>query len=359
LAVTERLQKLRQKIIEHELDAILISQPENLRYLSGFTGSAGALLISQDSVILATDFRYIEQAKEQSPDFEIIQVKGDISQWLPGVVSGLVIKRLGFEANTLCYASYSRLAEELNELQLKLQLTSTEGLVESLRAVKEEEEIAHLIKAAELADAAAEYITHEIRPGMKEKEVAWKVERFLRENGSETVPFDIIVASGCNSALPHARPTERPISAGEPIIIDLGARVDGYCSDLSRTICLGSHDKTFIEIYDLVLEAQLTALEALEPGVDAKQIDSIARAVVERGSYRKAFGHGLGHGVGLAAHEEPYLGPTSSGILAEGMVFTIEPGIYLAGWGGVRIEDMVILDHDKPRWLTRAKKDRG
>ncbi len=354
MAIAQRLQKLRQKIAERELDAILISQPENCRYLSGFDGSAGALLISPDSAILATDFRYLEQAQGQAPNFEILQVKNQPAESLVESIDGRGIKKLGFEANNLSFASYQRLAEKIDKQQL--QLVPTEGLVDSLRAVKEEAELACLMEASKLADAAFQYIAEKICPGMKEKEVAWEIEKFLRGRSSEPVPFDIIVASGPNAALPHAKPTERPLSAGEPIIIDLGARVEGYSSDMSRTFCLGSGDETFTKVYDLVLQAQLTALANLKTGMTGEQVDGLARTLIKQGGYENAFGHGLGHGVGLAVHEQPRLGPKSLDILAEYMVFTIEPGIYLTGWGGVRIEDMATVERGKTKILTKARK---
>jgi len=335
------------------LEGILISQPENCRYLSGFTGS-GALLISQDSAILATYFIYLEQAEREAADFEIVRIKSESEpEELIELISGRRIKKLGFEAS-LNYADYRRLAEEADKL--KLQLIPTEGLVDSLRAVKEEEEVACLIEAAELADDALEYISQEIHPGMKEKEVAWEIEKFLREKGSEPTPFDVIVASGPNAALPHAKPTGRTISLGEPIIVDLGARVEGYSSDLSRTLCLGSWEENFTKIYNLVLQAQLSAIANLEARMTGEQVDSLARAIIRREGYEGAFGHGLGHGIGLATHEEPRLGPGSGDIIAENMVFTIEPGIYLSGWGGVRIEDMVIVEKGKAKTLTKVRK---
>jgi len=201
-----------------------------------------------------------------------------------------------------------------------------------------------------------EYISQEIHPGMKEKEVAWEIEKFLREKGSESTPFDIIVASGPNAALPHAKPTGRTISLGEPIIIDLGARVKGYSSDLSRTLCLGSWEENFTKIYNLVLQAQLSAIANLEAGMTGEQVDNLARAIIQREGYEGAFGHGLGHGIGLATHEQPRLGPSATNVLAENMVFTIEPAIYLSGWGGVRIEDMVIVEKGKAKTLTKVRK---
>jgi len=352
LAITQRLQKLRQKLLEEGLDSILISQPENCRYLSGFTGS-GDLLISPDSAILATPFIYLEQAKREAADFEIVRMKGEPDGLVELLSAGQGIKRLGFEAS-LTFADYRRLAEEADKL--KLQLIPTEGLVDFLRAVKEEEEVTCLIEAAELADNALEYISQEIHPGMKEKEVAWEIEKFLREKGSESTPFDIIVASGPNAALPHAKPTGRTISLGEPIIIDLGARVKGYSSDLSRTLCLGSWEENFTKIYNLVLQAQLSAIANLEAGMTGEQVDNLARAIIQREGYEGAFGHGLGHGIGLATHEQPRLGPSATNVLAENMVFTIEPAIYLSGWGGVRIEDMVIVEKGKAKTLTKVRK---
>jgi Xaa-Pro aminopeptidase len=191
---------------------------------------------------------------------------------------------------------------------------------------------------------------------MTEKEVAWEIEKNLRQKGSEGVPFEIIVASGPNSALPHARPTDKTICPGEPVVIDMGARINGYCSDLSRTLFLGRANETFQEIYNIVLQAQTAAIEGTKSEMLASQADQLARSVIQQAGYGDAFGHGLGHGVGLAVHESPRLGLSSSDSLVDGMVFTIEPGIYLAGQGGVRIEDMVVLENGKARVLTKATK---
>jgi len=353
----KRLRKLRTSIAEKGVDAILLSQPENLLYLSGFTGSSGWLLISGQNAILATDFRYVEQAKGESPDFEIIQTKQELCDWLPGLVSDLGWHKLGFEANFISYESSHKLSEAIETKQVNLDLVPTTGIVEQLRSIKEPEELGFITKAVELADAAFEQAKAIIRPGITEKEAAWEIEKFLRQEGSEGMPFEIIVASGPNSALPHARPTEKIIRSGEPVLIDMGARISGYCSDFSRTLLLGKADKTFREIYNIVLKAQTTAIERIESGMDASQADRLARSVVEQAGYGDAFGHGLGHGVGLAVHEFPTLGPSSSDSLADGMVFTIEPGIYLAGKGGVRIEDIVVLKNGKAKVLSKAKRD--
>ena len=351
-----RIQQLREKIQERKLDALLVSQAENRRYLSRLSTSAGSLIISPEKALFATDFRYAEQASIECPDFEVVQIKGEISEWLPGLLSELNTEKLGFEAGAITFATHTKLSQALDHDKKEFQLLPTEGLVESLRAVKDEDELAHLSRAAEIADSAIEYIKSRIQPGMTEKDTAWEVERFLRENGSEELPFHVIVASGPNSAFPHATPTGRCIQAGEPITIDLGARIGGYCSDLTRTLCLGSQDPTFTKIYDLVLGAQLTALATLNPGMKGEQADTLARTVIDQAGYQDSFGHGLGHGVGLAPHESPRLGHKSEDILSDNMVFTIEPGIYLPGWGGVRIEDMVMLEHGQAKVITKSEK---
>jgi Xaa-Pro aminopeptidase len=350
-----RLRRLRKLIAEKGLDSLLISQPDNLRYLSGFAGS-GWLLISERDAMLALDFLYVEQAKQESPDFEITQIKQELHNWLPSLAFDQGWHKLGFEANLISYDGYQRLGEAIRAKQVDLDLVPTTTVVEQLRSIKEPEELTLITKAAELADAILEQARTTIRPGITEKEAAWEIEKNLREKGSEGLPFEIIVASGPNSALPHARPTEKAILSGEPVLIDMGARVDGYCSDLSRTFFLGRPNETFQKIYGIVHQAQTTAIDQVSSEMAASQADQLARGVIEQAGYGDAFGHGLGHGVGLAVHEFPRLGLSSRDSLADGMVFTIEPGIYLAGQGGVRIEDMVVLENGRARVLTRATK---
>jgi len=356
--MSERLLKLRQKLAEKELDGILISQPENRRYLSGFDGSAGLLLITGSESLLATDFRYTAQARGQSPDFQVVQTKGELQEWFPGLVSDPKLRRLGFEAEHLSFATHQRMIEAAKAQSSQIQFVPVQDLVEQIRAIKEARELELIAEAVKLADQALEHISNFIRPGMKEKEVSGEVERFLRENGSESLPFETIVASGPRSALPHAKPTERPIQTGEPIVVDIGARLEGYCSDLTRTFYLGDADSTFARVYDIVLGAQFVALATLEAGMSGEQADRLARTVIEEAGYGTDFGHSLGHGVGLAPHEEPRLAPKASGKLSDSMVFTIEPGIYIVGWGGVRIEDMVVLEKGKPRLLSQVPKIR-
>jgi len=354
--LNNRLTNLRRELARQELVAILISQPENRFYLSGFDGSAGYLLVTTSGATLATDFRYTEQAERQAPDCSIFRITGPISAWFPGLVAGVSSGKLGFEAQDVSFALHRQLTEALTETNPDLDLTPVDGMVESLRATKEPTEIDTISQAAAISDSALEQVANRMQPGMTEKEVAQELEKSLRDSGSEGMPFDIIVASGPNAALPHHHPSDRRIQAGETIVIDMGARVGGYCSDLSRTLCLGTPDDTFRRVYNTVLEAQTAAIEGIREGISGHEADSISRKVIEQAGYGEAFGHSLGHGVGLVAHEEPRLGPNATGSLGANMVFSIEPGIYLTGWGGVRIEDLAVMDSGKARLLSRAMK---
>ncbi len=356
MSLKNRLSKLRQKLTESEVDALLISQPENRRYLSGFDGSDGFLLITPQNTILATDFRFIEQARRQAPDYQIFQITNDIADWFPRLVAEFNLTRLGFEAGHITFALYQQLTDALKKAKSQLKLVPVDRLVESLRAIKEPEEIELITKASVITDSAFEYIEGIIHVGISEKEVAWEIEKFIREKNGQVIAFDFIVASGPNSALPHAQPSEHAVISGEPIVIDIGARVGGYCSDLSRTICLGSHDDTFNKVYDIVLRAQLAAIAAIKEGMTGEEADSLAREIIKQAGYGEAFGHSLGHGIGLAIHELPRLGLNSKEQLVNGMIFSIEPGIYLSGWGGVRIEDTVVMENGKIRVISKARK---
>jgi Xaa-Pro aminopeptidase len=350
--MSNRLKNLRYKLTEKELDAIFITQAENRRYLSGFHGTAGYLVITQNQAILATDFRYIEQSKTEAPDFKIHRISGSMKTWLPALFSDLDIKHMGFEGGNVTYDFHRQLRRVLKNIKL----VSLDNLVESIRAVKEPEEIAFIQKASELTDAALESVELKIKPGITEKQLAWELEKTMRESGSESIPFDVIVGSGPNAALPHAKPTDRAINEGEPVVIDMGAKFRGYASDLTRTVCVGNPSEKFKEIYNIVFRAQQAAINKISQGITGKAADAMARKVIEKVGYGDAFGHSLGHGVGFAEHELPYLSPNSKEKLVDGMVFTIEPGIYLEGWGGVRIEDTVVMENGKVKLLTKARK---
>ena len=352
-----RIDRLRKVLKQENVDAILISSPENRRYLSGFSGSAGYLVISAEDAILATDFRYIEQAGRQSPEFEIVRIGGPQS-WLSDILGTKKLQNVAFESNNLTVAQHQTLITSLDKAlpDARIQLTPTSNIVENLRSIKDDHEMALLTRAIEISDQAFANVEPLIKEGITEKEIAWLLEKEVRTLGGDAISFDTIVASGPNAALPHHRPSEKAISNGEPIIIDMGALYNGYCSDLSRTIFIGEPDDTFKKVYDIVLAAQLTAIATVENGMTGQDVDALARSVIEKAGYGDNFGHSLGHGVGLAVHENPGVGPNSPHVIEEGMPFTIEPGIYISGWGGVRIEDIVVMDKGKARVISNAPK---
>jgi Xaa-Pro aminopeptidase len=351
-----RTDNLRRKLIEKGLDGIFISQAENRFYLSGFNGSAGYLFITTKLAVLATDFRYIEQSKIQAPDYEVFQISGKIEEWFPKLVGQHDIKRVGFEADNISVSFGRQLSDALAKANQLIEMVSVDGLVETIRAIKEPGEIELISKAVKISDEAITHVIEIIRVGMTEKEVAWEIEKFMREHESQPVPFDLIVASGPNSALPHAQPSDRKICAGDAVVMDIGAKAGGYASDLTRTICVGHQDTMFKKVYNTVLGAQLAALAMVKEDMTGDAADNLARVIIKEAGHGDKFGHSLGHGVGLAVHESPRLGPNSSDILKSGMVFSIEPGIYLPGWGGVRIEDLVTLENGKIKVLSKAPK---
>jgi Xaa-Pro aminopeptidase len=353
----KRAQRLREALDTHGLDAILISQPENRRYLSGFTGSAGFLLVTADRAVLATDFRYYEQVSRQAPGWELAKITGYFQDLLPGLLADLGVKRLGFESQHVTVDelyTWSAAVEGIEWLPLK-------KTVETIRAVKDEGEIEALRRAVQITDAAFAHLVGVIRPGMTEVEVAWQIESFMRTHGANKVAFDLIVAAGPNGALPHARPGDRVIQPGEPIVIDIGCAVDGYCSDMTRTICIGTSgarapSPKYLEIWNLVLQAQEAAETGIHAGVTGAEADALARDVIRDAGYAEFFGHGLGHGVGLAVHEDPRASRLWPAAFEAGMTLTVEPGIYLPGEFGVRIEDLVVIREGGVEILTGTPK---
>lgn len=349
-----RLQKFRARLQALDLEGAFISQPENRRYLSGFTGSAGWLAITQEEALLITDFRYWEQSQLQAPHFELVRIVDRIDTLMPELVKRLGERRIAFESAHITVDEHQRWMAQNGPVTW----VATKDLVEPLRMVKDEMELAAMRRAAALADEAFAYGMTQVRPGMSERELAWLLERTMRERGAEAAAFEIIVAGGPNGARPHARPSDDPLPAGQPIVIDMGACVDGYRSDMTRTICLGepADPTTFWMVYNTVQAAQQAALERIRAGISGVEADAIAREVIAQAGYGEAFGHSLGHGVGLAIHEGPRLSRWSEDRLEPGMVVTIEPGIYLPGWGGVRIEDMVVVREDGLEVLTLSPK---
>jgi Xaa-Pro aminopeptidase len=349
-----RLDKLRKLIVDNQIDALWVSQPDNLFYLSGCEGLEGYLLISPQQAVIITDFRYIEQARRQSPDFEVFRLTGKMSDWLPRLFVNRPIRNLGFESSHLSVNSFSQIESILEQSNVKM--LPQNGLIESLRTIKDEAEVEKIIRAAKITAAVFDYVDHVLRPGMTELALAWEIEKFMRDNGSQPVPFELIVAAGPNSALPHAKPSNYLIQSNQPVVIDIGSKVENYGSDLTRTVYLGKPDETFKQVYDIVLEAQQTAIAGIKPGMTGAEADSLARQVITQAGYGEAFGHSLGHGIGLVTHEKPTVGPNSTDILCEGMVFTVEPGIYISGWGGVRIEDDVVIENGKIRVISSGRK---
>lgn len=358
--ISNRLAKLRTCLEDQALDTFLVLQGENRRYLSGFTGedgqfdeSAGALFITLEQQLLATDSRYETQAQIEAPEFEIYRYEKGLAHSLPEILKTLRTERLGFESARLSYLQFQKFEEHLKKEALSVFLVPTEDLVEKLRMIKEGEEVEAIRRSIAISESVFETVVKTLRAGTSEKELAWAIEKGLRETGAESVAFPPIVASGPNAALPHAIPADRPIERGEPILFDWGARLNGYCSDISRTIVLGSPDDTFKKVYQVVQDAQSMAIEGMKPGVNTQAVDKIARDHITAKGFGNYFGHGLGHGVGLATHEKPNLSPIRPMNLEVGMVTTVEPGIYIPGWGGVRLENMVVLKEDGAVVLNR------
>lgn len=353
----DRVEGLVAQFPDKELDGVLISAPENRRYLSGFSGSAGYLFITKANAILVTDSRYTEQATNESPDFEVRQVRGGWD-WLVEELKASGVKKVGFESQDMTVSSYNSLIDAIkgDSSLSEVSFVPAPGLAENQRIIKDQEELSMLQLAIHAADQAMDQVCPAITPGMTEREVAWKMESAMRDAGADTISFDTIVAAGPNGAMAHHQPTDYVIKPGEPIVIDMGAKVGGYCSDLSRSIVVGEPDETFKKIYDIVLGAQLTAINTVKVGMTGEETDSLSRNVIAEAGYGDNFGHSLGHGVGLVIHENPRVGPRSSDILELNTVFTVEPGIYLTGWGGIRIEDIVILREDGAATLSKAAK---
>lgn len=353
-----RIARLRELLKRQRLDALLVTVPANRRYLSGFRAAdgqlgetSGALLISPGDALLLTDFRYELSARAQAPLFTTHIYRRGLPQGLAEILKGSRIKRLGYEAEGLLVLQRDRL-----ELTLKgVELVPTQGLVAELRRIKDSTELAAIRRSLALMEGVlSDYLEGDFI-GRSERELALETMRRVEDAGAEGPAFDPIVAAGPNGAEPHAEPGDTLVEPGQPVIMDLGARLDGYASDITRTVLAGGieHlDPTFREVYPVVRRAQQEAMARIRPGMTGAQADAIAREVIDQAGYGRQFGHSLGHGVGIDTHEDPSLGPGSDQVLEPGMVFTIEPGIYLPGWGGVRLEQMVVLEPGGCRLLN-------
>ncbi|MGE5596988.1 MAG: aminopeptidase P family protein [Hyphomicrobiales bacterium] len=369
--MTERLERIRAAMAEEGLDALWVSSAvedmfglhaQNRTYVSGFTGSTGHVLITRERALIALDFRYTEQgAQECAPfGFEVWERKGRTADWVPKLVreAGLAGANIGVSRADMSVEEFEAIRRALEELPwaLRPRIGPASPIIEKLRERKTIEELMSLEEAIRIADEAFERVQAAFEPGQTEREVADAVRRAVQELGAEDISFDTIVAAGAHGARPHASPRNEPIAAGQPIVVDMGARYEGYCSDLTRTFVAGDPPPKFRAIYEIVFEAQRAAIEGVEAGMSGADADRLAWDVIAKAGYGEQFGHGLGHGVGLQVHEAPYLGPTSEDVIEDGMVFTIEPGIYLPGEFGVRIEDIVVLENGKARVLSHASK---
>lgn len=336
---------------EEKVDAYIVIRPENGRYLSGFTGGEATLYISLERACLLTDFRYIEQAKAQSPDFEIIDSGQDHFASLAEI--GQKVRRVGFEGDYVTYVDYGKLKDAFSQAEL----LSLPNLVSHLRSVKDESEIELIRQAVKIADDAFAEVLKTIEIGQREEEIGLSLEFSMRRAGASGASFDFIIASGVRSALPHGTASSKRAQSGEFLTMDFGAIYQGYCSDITRTIFLGEPEDKHREVYDIVLAAQKAGIDAVIPGRTGKEVDAVARKLIEEAGYGEYFGHGLGHSVGLAIHEGPNLNKREDRVLEPGMVVTVEPGIYIPDWGGVRIEDIVLVTEKGCEVLTQAPKD--
>jgi Xaa-Pro aminopeptidase len=344
-----RGERLEQQLAERELDRMLVTDLTNVRYLTGFTGTNGACICGPGVRLFLTDFRYTERAAAEVEGWETVTITND---WLKGIAERLS-GRVGFEDDHMSVRLLGKLKEKLAD---GIEMAAAGGTVERLRRVKDEEELAAIAAASKLADEVWAWSLERGLAGRSEREVARAAEARIRELGGDpSVPA--IVAAGPNGALPHAEPGEREIGRGELVVFDMGAQLDGYCSDGTRTFATGEPGEEAREVYEVVLAAQLKSLEAIKAGVKGEDVDGVARTVITDGGYGEHFGHGLGHGVGLEVHEAPRVSLRSDDVLAPGEVVTVEPGIYLPGKLGVRIEDLVVVADDGLRNLSTLPKD--
>ncbi len=350
----ERLALLRTELSRQGLDGLVVTGPANRYYLSGFTGSNGALAITHNAQFIFTDFRYLEQVAQEAPAFTLQQCAAvgllpEVAKWL----AECGLHRIGIEGDHLNVVGFRELTQVIPQDRLVIQT----GLVEGIRARKMPEEIDRISRAAAINDRAWVRLIPSIRPGASENDLAAELEYLLRREGADGMAFGTIAASGPRGALPHGAPSAKKIIAGELVVFDFGARLNGYASDITRTVAVGSLDEKGREIYRVVADAQALALEAIRPGLTGREVDAVARRHIQDAGYGDNFGHGLGHSVGIEVHEEPRLSRTGEQALAPGMVVTVEPGIYLPGYGGVRIEDLVVVTETGYRNLTGSPKD--
>lgn len=348
----EKINKLREQFSFLGIDGLLITNGYNRRYMTGFTGTAGVVLISETQAKFITDFRYMEQANKQIKGFDIVQHHGLLIEEVAKQAEQMGIKKLGFEQTDLSFATYTAYQNELS-----VDFVPVTEAVEKLRLIKSDSEIKILKEATDIADAAFKHVLDFIRHGVTELEVANELEFFMRKAGAASSSFDIIVASGYRSALPHGVASDKVIEKGEFVTLDFGAYYKGYCSDITRTVAVGEVSDELKLIYEIVLEAQLRGMAGIKPGMTGKEADALTRDYITEKGYGEYFGHSTGHGLGMEVHEAPSLSFRSDTILVPGMLVTVEPGIYVPGLGGVRIEDDTLVTKDGNESLSHSTKD--
>ncbi|MFQ6132182.1 MAG: M24 family metallopeptidase [Armatimonadota bacterium] len=357
--MADRLAALRASMDEAKLDALIVTDPLNVGYLSGFAGDSGLLCVATSPAkgsgqYLVTDGRFAAQAPREAPDFELVVTANTYSDAAAEVLRGVRARRVGFEAQHVTFQCFRELKKKI----APAKLAPTKDVVGKLRTVKDSHEIELIRRAARIGDRVYKTIAGRLRPGLKERRVAADIERLLKLQGGQGPAFEAIAASGPNAAFPHAVPGDRRLADRDLVKLDLGVKHGGYCSDLTRTVCLGKPTRKQQRIHNAVRSAQMKAIEGVRPGVKAKKLDRIARRHLEDKGLGKFFVHSLGHGVGRAVHEAPRISKRSDDVLEPGMVFTVEPGVYIEGWGGVRLEDMVLVTEDGCEVLTTAAKPR-
>jgi Xaa-Pro aminopeptidase len=346
----KRVQEINRNL---NIDAVLISNGNNMRYVSGFAGETGYIYISEKRHAIITDFRYTYQAEIEAEGYEIITIEsGGYEEAINNILSSDNVKRLGFESKDMLYSRYQELLDKLNVDEL----TPINDEITRLRRIKTPKELEYIKQAESIGDKVFTEILTFIKPGMTELEIAARIEYLLKLYGGQRTSFSAIVASGVNSSMPHAVPSLKKIEDGDFLTMDYGCVYEGYCSDMTRTIVVGKASDKQKQIYNIVLEAQLAALDVIKAGLKGKDVDKVARDIIYNAGYEGCFGHGLGHSVGLFIHEDPRLSPSEEGIIEAGMIETVEPGIYVRGFGGVRIEDLVVVTEDGYENYTHSDK---
>lgn len=347
-----KIERIRQRLHEESIDALLVTNPYNRRYMANFTGTAGVVFITKEEALFITDFRYVEQATEQAVGYTVVEQRRTVVEQVADEVVRLGVRTLGFEKDHMTYGEFKIFEEYVDAM-----LVPVSGWVEQLRLIKTEDELAILQRAADIADETFEHICTYIRPGVSELDVANEMERYMRSLGATESSFDSIVASGVRGALPHGVASDKLIEEGELVTLDFGALYNGYISDITRTVAVGEPSEQMKEVYEIVLAAQKRGVEQIRPGMKASEADQVVRDVIVEKGYGEAFGHSTGHGIGLEVHEMPALSSRNDTVLQCGMTVTVEPGIYLPGIGGVRIEDDIVLTETGNRRLTKSSKE--